>query len=393
MSLVRVLAVRVLRDAERDRRFVDEVLETVREGALSARDRAFLTHLVLGVTRRRRTLDWLLRKISGVREFDPQIHQILRVALYEIFVLRGAAHAAVDEAVEHAKKASARSAKFVNAVLRKAAAADLEALLPEDPGLRTSHPDWLVRRWRRFYGERLEEILEASNAVLPVTARVQLRRTSREALGLKPGNRPDSVILEGPPGESNAVREGLVTVQDETAMAVAPLVAGNRVVDLCASPGGKATHLAERGMAVVASDVTLEKVRLVRESARRLGVDLSFVVADGRRLAGRFDAVLLDAPCTNTGVLARRADARWRLREADVPAAAGLQRALLENAATLAPEIVYSTCSIEPEENESQIDAFLGGHRDWTCDHRELILPGPTAAGGFAARLRKRPHG
>lgn len=391
MSRVRALAARVLRDAERDRRFVDETLETVREGALSGRDRAFLTNLVYGATRHRRTLDFLLRKVSGVREFDPQVLQVLRIGLYEIRFLKGAVHAAVDEAVEVAKKAGVRAGKFVNAVLRKAAAADLDSLLPEDPAIRHSHPDWLVARWRKAYPDRLEEILEADNAVLPVTARVNRQRA--KPLDLPRGGRPESVILEGPPGEHPAVREGLVTVQDETAMGVAPLVAGARVVDLCASPGGKATHLAELGKTVTAVDVTEAKLALVRESARRLGLPMSFAVADGRRFAGRFDAVLLDAPCSNTGVLARRADARWRLREKDVGTSAALQRELLENAATLAPEIVYSTCSIEPEENERQVDAFLATHRDWTCDHRELILPGSKSAGGFAARLRKSAGG
>ncbi len=389
MSRVRALAVRVLRDAERRKSFVDAVLEEVREEALSARDRAFLTNLVYGVTRRRRTLDFLLRKISGVRDFDPQLHEILRIALYEIHFLRSAVHAAVDEAVELGKKVGQRPAKFVNAVLRKAAAADRERLLPDDPGIFHSYPDWLVRRWRGIFGE-IDDLLEAGNAALPITARVNRLRATRESLGFPMGTRSDSVILDGPVGELAAVRDGLVTVQDETAMGVAPLIEGALVADLCASPGGKATHLAELGRRVVALDTSFEKIRFVRGSALRLGLDLRLVVADGRRFAGRFDAVLVDAPCSNTGVLARRADARWRLRESDIPVAATLQRDLLENAATLAPEVVYSTCSLEPEENDHLVDAFLGAHQDWTCVHRELILPGRTAAGGFAARLRKR---
>jgi 16S rRNA (cytosine967-C5)-methyltransferase len=361
MSRVRALAVRVLRDAERRRAFVDDVLEEARGQALSARDRAFLTNLVYGATRMRLYLDAVIRKLSGVRDMDPQIRHALRVAFYELLILKSAPHAAVDEAVEIAKKVSVRSGKFVNAVLRK----DPSGLRFERHVL-ASHPKWLVDRWAKRYDA--DAILAANNTVLPVTARVD--------------GKP--VVVEGDPREIRAA------IQDATAMRVAPLVEGRVVVDLCASPGGKATHLAELGKRVVAVDLTLEKARLVRESASRLGLDVAPVVADGRRFGGRFDAALVDAPCSNTGVLARRADARWRLREEDLPKLAKLQRELLANAATLAPHIVYSTCSIEPEENEDVVDWFLKGRADWTCDHRELILPGPAAAGGFAARLRRQ---
>lgn len=355
---VRALAARILRDAERDRRFVDDVLEDAREGtALSTRDRAFLTNLVYGATKHRLTLDWMLRKMSGRREFDPQIHQILRLALYELHVLGTEAYAVVNEAVENAKRASSRSAGFVNAVLRKP-----RPELPDDLSIRYSHPKWLVDRWARIYP--VEEILAADNAVLPWTARQDGK----------------CVVLE----DLEPVRAGKATPQDETAMKVAPLVSGKIVVDLCASPGTKATHLAELGKRVVAVDVTREKVRLIREAAKRLRLEMSLVVADGRRFAGRFDSVLLDAPCSNTGVLARRADARWRIREKDIAAMAKLQRKLLENAATLAPEIVYSTCSIEPEENERQVEAF-----GWTVVKQELTLPSSRAAGGFVAVLRR----
>jgi len=387
MSRVRAVAVRVLRDAERGRRFVDDVLDEARQEALSSRDRAFLTHVVYGVTRHRRTLDHLLRKISGVHDFDSQVLQTLRIGLYEIHFLRTAPHAAVDEAVELAKGVSRKSGNFVNAVLRKAIAADREKLIGADWGVRYSYPTWLVERWKRIYGDRTVSILEAGNAILPITARVNRLRTA--PLRFPRGHRPESVVLDGPIGELPELREGLVTVQDETAMSVAPLVEpeGKHIIDLCASPGGKATHLAELRGRVVAVDLSLEKIRLVRESAQRLGLTISLVVADGRHFAGRFDAALVDAPCSNTGVLARRADARWRLREIEIASAVGIQQSLLENAATLAPRIVYSTCSIEPEENEERVDEFLASHRGWTCDHRELILPGPTAAGGFAARL------
>ena len=391
MSRVRMVAAEVLRSAERESIFVDEALERARSSDLSVRDRGFLTHLVYGVTRRRNTLDWLLKKISGVRKIDNRLLNPLRIALYEMHYLDGAAHAAVNEAVESCRKAGKKSTSFVNAVLRKASTADCDALLPEEDAVRHSMPEWILERWKRFYPDQYTDLLESCNRILPVTARVNRLRAKREELSLPAGTHPDSVLLEGSVGDRPEIVEGKISVQDETAMAVAPLLApdGKRIVDLCASPGGKATHAAELGGAVLAVDVSEKKISRVEENARRLGLDISCIVADGRTVAGQFDAVLLDAPCSNTGVLMRRPDARWRLTPEDIPTMATLQRELLENAAKLAPLIVYSTCSIEPEENEEQVDAFLSRHEGWSCDHREIVLPSDQAAGGFSARLRK----
>ena len=391
MSRVRMVAAEVLRSAERESIFVDEALERERSAELSSRDRGFLTHLVYGVTRHRNTLDWLLKKISGVRKIDNRLLNPLRIALYEMHYLDGAAHAAVNEAVESCRKAGKKSTSFVNAVLRKASTADRDALLPQDDAIRHSMPEWILARWKRFYPDQYTDLLESCNRILPVTARVNRRRAKREELSLPAGTHPDSVLLEGSVGDLPEMLEGKISVQDETAMAVAPLLEpeGKRIVDLCASPGGKATHAAELGGAVLAVDVSEKKISRVEENARRLGLDLSCIVADGRTVAGRFDAVLLDAPCSNSGVLMRRPDARWRLTPEDIPTMATLQRELLDNAAKLAPFIVYSTCSLEPEENEEQVDAFLSRHEGWTCDHREVVFPSEQAAGGFSARLRR----
>jgi 16S rRNA (cytosine967-C5)-methyltransferase len=362
---VRALAAGVLLDAEK--RFVDEALERHRTAALSRRDRALLTTLVYGVTRWRRPLDWLIDRCA--ERVHPEIRQHLRVALFQIrYLTKIPRHAAVDEAVELAKGVSRKSAGFVNAVLRKAA--DLE--LPDTLGVRTSHPDWLLQRWKGRF-RNLEEILEADNAVLPVTARTK-----------------DGMIeIEGDPAAHPGFAEGEFTIQDETSMKVAPLLAPKpheRVLDLCAAPGGKTTHLAElmggKGL-VVAVDLP-DRIGLIRESARRLRLEnVRCVAADGAAVAfdEPFDAVLLDAPCSNTGVLARRPDVRWRLREGDIAKAAELQRKLLENAARLLKpggRLVYSTCSLEPEEN--RVD--LPGLR---VLREELIVPTTRASGGYMA--------
>ena len=223
MKNVRALAAEVLAAAEK--KFVDEALEAHRGAALSRRDRALLTTLVYGVTRWRRELDWLIDRCA--QRVHPDIRRHLRVALFQIRHLdKIPRHAAVNEAVELAKGVSRKSAGFVNAVLRKAADLDL----PDSIGVRTSHPDWLVERWRRrFKPKELEAILTADNAVLPVTIRPN---------PLRP---PGSVEIEGDPAADPAFVEGRFTVQDETSMKVAPMLdpkSNERVLDLCAAPGG-----------------------------------------------------------------------------------------------------------------------------------------------------------
>ncbi|MBI3855928.1 MAG: methyltransferase domain-containing protein [Planctomycetes bacterium] len=375
MKNVRALAAQVLMAAEK--RFVDEALEAQRGAALSRRDRALLTTLVYGATRWRRELDWLIDRCA--QRIHPEIRQHLRVALFQIRHLdKIPRHAAVDEAVELAKAVSRKSAGFVNAVLRKAA--DLE--LPDTIGVRSSHPEWLVERWRqRFSPKELVAILEADNAVLPVTIRPNPLRAAGPS------------EIEGDPAGDPRFAEGLFTVQDETSMKVAPLLdpkPGERVLDLCAAPGGKTTHLAElmggKGK-VVAVDLP-DRIGLVAESAKRLGLEnVDCVAGDGTTVAFRepFDAILIDAPCSNTGVLARRPDVRWRLKEKDIEGAAAIQRKLLGHAADLlrpGGRLVYSTCSLEPEENRVDQPGFR-------VLKDEFTLPTDRHSGGYQALARR----
>jgi 16S rRNA (cytosine967-C5)-methyltransferase len=372
---VRALAAQVLMAAEK--KFVDEALEDRRSAALSRRDKALLTTLVYGVTRWRRELDWLIDRCA--ERVHPEIRQHLRLALFQIRHLdKIPRHAAVNEAVELAKGVSRKSAGFVNAVLRKAADLDL----PDTIGVRTSHPDWLIERWRgRFGGRDLDAILAADNAILPLT----IRPNPLKATG--------PIEVEGDPAADPRFADGFYTVQDETSMKVAPLLdpkPGERVLDLCAAPGGKTTHLAELlgGKGVVVAVDLPDRIGLVAESAKRLGLaNVECVAGDGATIAFReaFDAVLVDAPCSNTGVLARRPDVRWRLKEKDIAGAAAIQRRLLANAARLLKpggRLVYSTCSLEPEENA--LDPAL-----WSVQKEELTLPTDRHSGGYQA-LAKR---
>lgn len=371
MKNVRALAARVLLEAEKA--FVDEALEARRTADLSRRDRALLTTLVYGVTRRRRTLDWLIDRCA--KRVQREIRQHLRVALFQIrYLTKIPRRAAVHEAVELAKGVGRKASGFVNAVLRKAA--DLP--LPDHPGIRNSHPDWLLSRWRGRF-ENLEEILEANNAVLPLTVRPNpLRATG-------------PIEVKGDPADHEGFAKGHFTVQDETSMAVAPLLAPRpeeRVLDLCAAPGGKTTHLAElmggKGK-IVAIDFP-DRIGLVRDSAVRLGLEnIECVAGDGATIQFRepFDAILVDAPCSNTGVLSRRPDVRWRLRESDIAGAVEIQKNLVANAVRLLKpggRLVYATCSLEHEENRAE-------HPGLRLVSEEQRLPTLRSSGGYMALL------
>jgi 16S rRNA (cytosine967-C5)-methyltransferase len=348
---------------------------------------------------------------------DPAVLWILRMGLYQLEHLdRVPAHAACDTSVELAKRCAPRGAAgLVNAVLRRSRdrLADLvEPDAAEDPAghlaARTSHPRWLLERWLARWGFRRTFALAARGTERPsLTLRVASPRVDPgdlladlRAAGVRaePGHvLPDCIRL--PDGWHAAVREllaaGLVVVQDEAAALVAHLVRPPRVgalLDACAAPGGKAAHLAQLGgkdVAVVAADVSPRRVRRVRETARRLGLgNLHAVAADALRPAcrGGFARVLVDAPCTNTGVLARRPDAKWRRGPDDVARLADLQGRLLDGARGLVGPgglLVYSTCSLEPEENEDVIRAYLARHPADAVVSADDVLPDALVTDGF----------
>ena len=298
---------------------------------LEERDRAFVTELVYGATRMGRACDWLVERFV-YRDLDDDVRTILRLGAYQLAFLQTPPHAAVGETVE---LADGRAKGFVNAVLRKVASAG--PLAPEDwpdDATRLSYPDWIVDRLTRDLGrDRALGALEQMNEAASVT------------------ERPDGYI------------------QDEASQQVARLVEaerGDRVADLCAAPGGKATLIAQREPAVVAAgDVHPGRAGLVAGNARRVRrPEVGAYVGDGRRpplRPGAFDHVLLDAPCSGLGVLRRRPDARWRLRPSDVEDLVRLQQQLVTEAVDLlrpGGTLVYSVCTLTAEESE-HVDRWL----------------------------------
>jgi 16S rRNA (cytosine967-C5)-methyltransferase len=411
ISRARTIAFDVLLRVAKQNAYANDVLRAELDGAVKTEDAGLATELALGVLRWERLLDFVIDRHlkKPANTTDVEVRIALRLGVYQLLFLdRVPAHAAVHESVELVKRARKRSAAaLVNAILRKTAKeplhgsspADAVALLfpPDLPladrfGIQYSHPTWIVERWLRIFGEeRTRSLLQANNRV-PVLSgylldpqRMEDATLSLQRAGcrIQPGRLlRDAWILEaGNPGASEAVRCGWVAIQDEASQAVAHLVApdsGNRVLDLCAAPGGKTLLLARAAGAqgrVIATDLHENRVRAMQERFELAGVrNVETIVLDGaqplpfeRPFDHPFDRILVDVPCSGTGTLARHPEIRWKIHAEDLGDLHDRQARLLRNALPfLAPHgrLVYSTCSLEPEENEFVVREVLGAMGD-----------------------------
>ncbi|AMX84088.1 16S rRNA methyltransferase [Geobacillus subterraneus] len=417
--------------------------DAIRKGRLDGRDAALLTEIVYGTVQRRDTLDYYLTPfLRKARRLEPWVRVLLRLTVYQMVYLdRVPDRAAIFEAVEIAKRRGHRGiASLVNGVLRAIGREGLPSLdAINDPGKRlavaTSHPEWLVRRWIEQYGlEETSRMCEINLRPPQSTARVnRLKATVEEALerldneGVKAVQgqlAPEAIRAEkGNLAHTEAFRAGWLTIQDESSMLVARALdpaAGERVLDCCAAPGGKTTHIAERmdGRGeVVAIDIHEHKVKLIEQQAQRLGLDnITALALDSRRLGERFapesfDRILVDAPCTGFGVIRRKPEIKYTKGKDDVAALVDIQQAILRAAAPLLKKggaLVYSTCTVEREENEEAVARFLADHPDFSLDDRlaerlpEAVRPHVKGGmlqllphdfdsdGFFIARLRKK---
>jgi 16S rRNA (cytosine967-C5)-methyltransferase len=394
--------------------------------AISSADRGLCQELVYGVVRWQGTLDWLIaRKASGAPK--PLLQILLRLGLYQIFWLdRIPNHAAVNETVEVAKRKGLKSqAGFVNAVLRgylrehDATRALLEDLKKTDPALAHSHPQWLFQRWRRLWGEDPAiKLMEWNNQPPKTYARTNTLQT--DAAKLLPMWREENVdydFFSRPWCEENLVfllkshpplahlgsfRQGLFYLQDpSTLLAVRQLdaQAGEAILDVCAAPGGKLTYIAQllrNEGKVLAHDMNSERLELIRENCARLGVTCVHTVRPNELTAlppSTLDRVLVDAPCSNTGVMRRRVELRWRLNEDEICRLQSAQLELLGRMAQLLKPggtLVYSTCSLEPEENENVISDFLESQPGVHEISRHQLLPWVDGVdGAFVVSLRR----
>jgi len=440
VSSARSLALNHLERVRRDEAFVDKLTADGTE----ARTRRQARELVAGVTRQRRWLDFILAKAynGDYESMEHRLRQILRLGLYELLFQATPTHAAVDEYVELAKHELRPGAgNLVNGVLR---AIDRQRdRLPrpdtgdeaEDLAIRHSHPTWMVRRWLgRFGAEEAAELLRTNNQRPTYGVRINFLRTTRaeveawldehDVVHVRSSYLDDHLRLKR---LQTLVGEGLlddghVAVQDESAGLVVTLLdpqPGESLIDGCAAPGGKTMHAAARmkGTGTIqAIDTHEQRLSRVETAAETYGVRpmVQTEAADLRRVAERSDPpqadrVLLDVPCTGLGVLAKRAGLRWRCEPSDLNEMTALQDDLLDAAATLVRPgglLVYSTCSIAPEENEHRIDDFLARHIEFTVESASGHVPDEVVSeagflatlphqhrtdGAFAARLRRVP--
>jgi len=384
------------------------------EGRLDdPREAALLHETVLGVLRMRAVLDHALERAASrpVAAMDGPLKAALRIGAYGLLYLdRVPDFAAVDTTVELVKRNGPRAAiGLANAVMRRIAAEGKGSLPPEPAAgdvaglaLRHSHPAWWVDRLAARLGwERAERLLRADNAPASTVLRPNLRRTTPRDLALRlegegiatePGRfATDALrVRAGAVHRSRSLRDGFAWVQDEASQLVPRLfgrVLRPRVADLCAAPGSKTLVLAEsvpEGGFVVAADRHPGRLRRLLENVRRVEAQgvlaLAADMAAASPLAGPFDHVLLDAPCGGTGTLRRHPEIRWRLTPADLPLLAARQAKLLDAAARLVARggtLVYSVCSLEPEEGEEAIAAFLRRHGGFRCADAEAALPPP----------------
>ncbi len=405
-----------------------------RTARLDARDRRWVRELVYGMLRRRGRIDAYLdaRVRGGVVRLDADLLDLLRLGTAQLLYMESVpAYAAIAQTVELAKRRHGIGAsKLANAVLRRVDRERHALELPRfnDPvdalALEGSHPKWMVARWVARWGiAETQRLLEANNREAPLIARpYHVVREQLEAMlesaGVHVDEAPlakDSIVLSSPVSsltELGPFRQGLFHLQDPASTLVTQYAAvptGAIAADLCAAPGGKSVELSRNAAMVASSDLSFARLQRVVENAKRLEIPtMHAYVADARFPAIRpVDLVLVDAPCTGTGTFRRHPDARWRLKVSDLAVMSSLQRTILRAAADVVKPgglLVYSTCSLEPEENDEQVSRFLADHPGWQLeappegavpsavldDGLLRVLPQRHGTdGAFAARLRK----
>ena len=401
--------VRALLEWEKGRTFSDEILHTLfARQRLSAMDRAFIMETFFGMVRNLSRLDFLIARLRD-GEVDPETRAVLRLGLYQIFHMRTPAHAAVNETVELSKRAGG----LVNAVLRRALReqADLERALAAAPiSIRTSHPEFLVDRWRTAFGAAATDALCAWDnepAAIHVRAN-ELKITVGELLRGTPDAEPSPahpLMLKVRSLPFSWIAEGLCYVQDPSTLLSCDLLApqpGEFVLDACAAPGGKTTYLAQLMQnegRIIACDLYESRVERLRENLQRLGVRNTRALVHDTMRAGdplepaSFDRILVDAPCSNTGVLRRRVDVRWRLTDEDFLRMPAQQLALVRRTASLLKPggtLVYSTCSLEPEENDQLVEKAVAAVPGLRFIESRRTLPFVDGIdGAFAAKFTR----
>lgn len=424
----RQFAAQVLRRHAAGADFIENLLDrALADARLAPPDRGLCQELIYGVIRWRGTLDWLIARKTAGRTQKPALQDLLRLGLYQLFWLdRVPDHAAVHETVELAKQSGfGPQAGFINAVLRgflreaDATRQLLAELKTTQPHLGWSHPEWLVARWQKRWGaERTAKLLAWNNTPPKTFARVNALRADPGKLlerwrmeekveydFVRHDWLDENLVFElkaHPPLASlGSFRDGWFYVQDpSTLLAVRELdpQPGESVLDCCAAPGGKTAFIAQlmrNEGRIVAQDVSEDRLKLVQENCARLGVTCVETRSTSHFAlhTSHFDKVLVDAPCSNTAVMRRRVDLRWRVRPEEIERLRRAQLELLKQAATKVKPggaLVYSTCSLEPEENQEVAKQFLAELEGFMLERERELLPfRDEVDGAYVARLRR----
>jgi 16S rRNA (cytosine967-C5)-methyltransferase len=434
-SPARSAAFQILLRVAQQNAYSSELLHSDLLRNLSVADRGLCTEIVLGVLRWQSALDLAITAVSdkNLRSLDPEVLTSLRIAAYQIrFLDRIPARAAVNESVELVRSARKRSAVgFANAVLRKLVSSPpaITARTPaEDLSQRLAHPQWLVSRWMEAFGAAAtQKICEYDQTIPEPTIRLHgatAEELREQGIALVPGSLVSGAvrITSGDITTSDVFRSGRVFIQDEASQLVALLVGrGSRILDCCAAPGSKTAALAFRNPEahIIAAELHPHRARLLQERVTAKNVEVVTADVTILQLGATFDRVLSDVPCSGTGTLARNPEIKWKLRKSDLADLHTRQVAILSAALRhVAPggRAIYSTCSLETEENSAVVEEVLGSHPDFrlvSCrdelvrlrDEGEFVwgdidsmvrgaflrtLPGVHPADGFFAAILER---
>lgn len=409
MIKAREIAVQALREVEVKNTKSDTALTRlfVRKSMESV-DRAFTMQIVYGTLREKMKIDHVISQFyrHSLAKMDIDVKNILRIGIYQLLFLDKVPRwAAVNESVELAKKLKGQFlGNLVNGVLRNISnnAETIEfnvkgGTFADQIALKYSHPKWLLERWINIYGfSDAQRIMESNNEIPKITFRINRLKTSpttfqeklqTQNVTFEPSSLNEFLTPERFFDLEPFLETGELSVQSESQALVCRLLSpkpGDKILDMCAAPGGKSTYMAEmmeNQGSVLSLDLYENKLENIQSLAQALGISIIKTQAHDATTfnsSEKYDAVLLDAPCSGTGVLARRAELRWRLKESELKALTELQYKLLKNATGLVKEggyLVYSTCSIEPEENTELINTFLAEHKEWEIEPATNILP------------------
>lgn len=393
---VRLAAVKSLIKILEQNKTSDEVINSYADKVSSISE---LINLIAGTVKLKLTLDFFIENISSrpQKKLSPPVKNILRAAIYELEYLKNQDYAVINSYVDISKTYDKNSSGFINAVLRNFLRQRSEINFPsleENPlkaiSIKFSHPEWLIEKWIKNYGiDETIKICEFNNKIPVISIRINTLKASKsKVMDLLAENNVaftesqisnECLILKNPGNIKNVAgyKEGYWAVQGESSSLVAKILDPQKdehILDLCAAPGGKTTHIADlmqNSGKIIALDVSSGRIKKLEENCDRLGINcVKTIVSDAASFSDsqKFDRILIDAPCSNTGVLSKRPDARWKRTPEDIKNLIKIQLKILQNTSNLLKEggtMVYSTCSIEPEENILLITEFLNNNNNF----------------------------